>query len=117
MQYPLVVILSFGFNALMYSFIAEVTPGDLAAISKHSESWAEVAGLLAWKALELAIYWFGNFDGEAHQGWMFVALLTSPSVRRCVCFVAPIDTADDFALIFLLDQSLHVNLHDVCQCD
>lgn len=48
----------------MYSFIAVVTPGDLAAISKHSESWAEVAGLLAWKALELAVYWFGGLDGE-----------------------------------------------------
>ena len=52
----------------MYSFIAEVTSGDLAAISKHSESWAEVAGLLAWKASELAIYWFGEFDGERDSG-------------------------------------------------
>jgi hypothetical protein len=59
-----VVVLSFGLNALMYSFIAEVTPGDLASISKHTESWAEVAGLLSWKAVELAIHWFKDYDGE-----------------------------------------------------
>jgi hypothetical protein len=64
LQFPLVVTLSLILSALMYSFIAEITPGDLAAISKHSESWAEVTGLLAWKVVELAIYWFGGFDGE-----------------------------------------------------
>ena len=63
LQFPLVVILSFSLSTLLYSFIAEIGTGELASISKHSESWLDAAGLLAWKAVLLAVSWFGGFDG------------------------------------------------------
>jgi hypothetical protein len=63
LQFPLVVILSFGISTLLYSLIAEIGTGELASISIHSESWLDVAGLLAWKAVLLGVCWFGGFDG------------------------------------------------------
>jgi hypothetical protein len=64
LRFPLVVILSFGLSSLLFSIVAEVTAGDLAAISKHTESWLEITGLLGWKIVQLAVCWFGGFDGS-----------------------------------------------------
>jgi hypothetical protein len=63
LRFPLVVILSFTLSSLLFSIVAEVTAGDLAAISKHTESWVEITGLLAWKVVQLAVCWFQGFDG------------------------------------------------------
>lgn len=68
LQFPLIVVLSFSFSSLLFSIVAETTAGDLAAISKHTESWLEITGLLAWKALQLAVCWFGGFDGNIRPG-------------------------------------------------
>jgi hypothetical protein len=58
-----VVILSFTLSSVLFSIVAEVTAGDLASISKHTESWAEIMGLLGWKVVQLAVCWFRGFDG------------------------------------------------------
>jgi hypothetical protein len=63
LRFPLVVILSFSLSSLLFSIVAEITAGDLAAISKHTESWVEITGLLGWKVVQLAVCWFGGFDG------------------------------------------------------
>lgn len=63
LRFPLVVILSFTLSSVLFSIVAEVTAGDLAAISKHTESWVEISGLLGWKVVQLAVCWFGGFDG------------------------------------------------------
>ena len=63
LRFPLVVILSFTFSSLLFSIVAEVSAGDLAAISKHTESWVEITGLLGWKVVQLAVCWFGGLDG------------------------------------------------------
>jgi len=65
-QFIVVVILSFALESLLQSVVSQFGVGDLAAISKHSESWEEIAGLLGWKVTQLALYWFGNFDGKSH---------------------------------------------------
>jgi hypothetical protein len=64
LRFPLVVLLSFTLSSLLFSIVAEVTAGDLAAISKHTESWVEIAGLLGWKVVLLAVCWFRGFDGK-----------------------------------------------------
>jgi len=63
LRFPLVVISSFTLSSLLFSIVAEVTAGDLAAISKHTESWVEITGLLGWKVVQLAVCWFQGYDG------------------------------------------------------
>ena len=63
LRFPLVVVSSFTLSSVLFSIVAEVTAGDLAAISKHTESWVEISGLLGWKVVQLAVCWFGGFDG------------------------------------------------------
>lgn len=69
LRLPLVVILSFSLSSLLFSIVAQITAGDLAAISKHTESWVEITGLLGWKVVQLAVCWFGGFDGAYPWGF------------------------------------------------
>jgi hypothetical protein len=48
-QFPLVVILSLSSSALLYSFTADYTAGELATISRSlNERW-EVGALVGWR--------------------------------------------------------------------
>lgn len=48
-QFPLVVILSLSSSALLYSFAAEHTAGELATISRSLNEWWEIGALVAWR--------------------------------------------------------------------
>jgi hypothetical protein len=48
-QFPLVVILSLSSSALLYSFAAEYTSGELATISRILDKWWEVGALVGWR--------------------------------------------------------------------
>lgn len=75
-SFPLVVLLSFSLSSLLFTIVAQVTAGDLAAISQHAESWVEISGLLGWKVVQLGVCWFGGFGG------------VYASVREACCFLA-----------------------------
>ena len=63
-------------SSILFSLVSVGTAGDLAAISKHTESWLEVVGLLAWKTVQLAVCWYGDLDG------MFPSNLIERSKRQ-----------------------------------
>ena len=48
-QFPLVVILSLSSSALLYSFAADFTAGELAAVSRSLNEWWEVGALVSWR--------------------------------------------------------------------
>ncbi|MCJ1255372.1 hypothetical protein MMC24_003188 [Lignoscripta atroalba] len=62
LRFPLVVILSLTLSALLYSFTSEFTAGDLSSVSRSLNEWWQVSGLVGWKATELAIGWWGEYD-------------------------------------------------------
>lgn len=63
-KYVAAVVLSIlveaGLQSLTSAFLGT---GELAAVSKRSDSWLEIGGLLAWKIALITFYWFGGFDG------------------------------------------------------
>jgi hypothetical protein len=48
-QFPLVVILSLSSSALLYSFAAEYTAGELATVSRSLNEWWQVGALVGWR--------------------------------------------------------------------
>ena len=64
LRFPLLVLLNLSLSALFYSLASGVTAGDLSTVSRSINDWWEVAGLLAWKASELAAGWWGQYDGK-----------------------------------------------------
>ncbi|PVH86840.1 hypothetical protein DL98DRAFT_510314 [Cadophora sp. DSE1049] len=63
LRFPLVVTLSLTLSALLYSFAAEYTSGDLAKVSRTLDQWWQVSVLVGWRTFELGLGWFGNYDG------------------------------------------------------
>ncbi|KAK3692524.1 hypothetical protein B0T22DRAFT_16075 [Podospora appendiculata] len=62
-RFALVVILSLTISSLASSFLNVVTQGELTRISRQPESMTEKGLLAAWRIFELALAWFGDYDG------------------------------------------------------
>jgi hypothetical protein len=63
-RFFLVVFGSLVLSSVLFTFTAGFTQGDLGLVSKHLEEWWEVAGLIAWRGVEVALAWLLGFDGE-----------------------------------------------------
>ncbi|KAL8964151.1 MAG: hypothetical protein Q9183_004660, partial [Haloplaca sp. 2 TL-2023] len=46
----------------LYTLTSQFGTGDLAGVMKRRDEWWEISGLLAWKATELGIGWWGEYD-------------------------------------------------------
>ncbi|KAI1154220.1 hypothetical protein F4825DRAFT_197893 [Nemania diffusa] len=62
-QFPLVAILSLAISELGYSLLWPYTQGVLAAHARLPGTWAEVGAIMGWRLFELALGWFGDYDG------------------------------------------------------
>ncbi|KAI1126677.1 hypothetical protein F5Y10DRAFT_244346 [Nemania abortiva] len=62
-QFPLVAILSLAISELGYSLSWPYTQGVLAAHARLPGTWAEVGAIMGWRLFELALGWFGDYDG------------------------------------------------------
>lgn len=121
-RFVLVAGLSALVEALLQSVASQLGTGDLAAVSKHSESWPEIASLLAWKATTLGVYWFGGFDGK-HGALSFplssicLEQKLTPSlssIRRGCPHTSPQNAEHSSSFVLLSDQSTHhLSHHDV----
>ncbi|KAI1816056.1 hypothetical protein GGS20DRAFT_539911 [Poronia punctata] len=63
LQFPLVAVLSFVISALGYSLSLPFTKGVLATHSRLLGTWAEVGAISFWRLFELALGWYGEYDG------------------------------------------------------
>ncbi|KAH8673625.1 hypothetical protein BX600DRAFT_508869 [Xylariales sp. PMI_506] len=62
-QFPLIVTLSLALSSLGFSLAHPWTKGVLATYARSLESWEEYGVLIGWRVFELALGWFGNYDG------------------------------------------------------
>lgn len=62
LRFPLLVAFNIAISALLYTLASPFTKGDLATVSGRRDQWWEIAGLLGWKAVELAVGWGGGYD-------------------------------------------------------
>jgi hypothetical protein len=63
-RFILLVFCSLNLSSVLHTLTAEFTAGDLALVSKQLDEWWGVAGLLAWRAVELGLAWILEFDGK-----------------------------------------------------
>lgn len=82
LRFPLVATLSLTISALLYSATATYTGGELARVSRRLERWQEVGVLAGWRTVELALGWFGGYDGVDLGS--LVVLGHGPTVRCLV---------------------------------
>lgn len=63
-RFMLVVLDSLILSSVLFTLTASLTLSDLGHVSKHLKEWWEVAGLMAWRAVEVGLSWVFGFDGE-----------------------------------------------------
>ncbi|EKD13080.1 uncharacterized protein L3040_007163 [Drepanopeziza brunnea f. sp. 'multigermtubi'] len=63
LRFPLVVVLSLMLSSLLYSFTPDYMKADLGRVSRSRQEWWEVWALVLFRTFELALGWFGNYDG------------------------------------------------------
>lgn len=86
LRFPLVVILSLVGSSLAYSLSAAYLDGeDMGRVSRRLEGWDEVGALFGWRTAELALGWFGDYDG--YDLAALSLLSRGPSVGFLFCFV------------------------------
>ncbi|KAI1781538.1 hypothetical protein F4818DRAFT_40455 [Hypoxylon cercidicola] len=62
-QFPLVAILSLALSQLGYSLTWAYTKGALATHARLLSTWTDFGLVVGWRLFELALGWFGNYDG------------------------------------------------------
>ncbi|KAI1762484.1 hypothetical protein GGR53DRAFT_415974 [Hypoxylon sp. FL1150] len=62
-QFPLVAILSLAISQLGYSLAWAHTKGALTAHARLLSTWTDFGLVVGWRLFELALGWFGNYDG------------------------------------------------------
>jgi hypothetical protein len=63
-RFFLVIISSLALSSTLFTLTSPITLGELGSVSRHLEEWWEVGGLMAWKAVEVALAWALGFDGQ-----------------------------------------------------
>lgn len=91
-RYLGVVVISLLAEAATNFTASFVTPGDLAAISKHVDNPYETVALIAWKSTLLAIMWFGGFDGKHALGLKSTYCVYHEANRTAAIDVASLNT-------------------------
>ena len=62
-RFPVLVLVSLVISSAGFSALSPFLAGDLSSVSGRVEEWWQIAGVLAWKAVELAVGWWGEYDG------------------------------------------------------
>ena len=62
-RFSLAVFSSLALSSTLFTLTTGITLGELGSVSKHLETWWEVGGLMAWKAVEVGLAWILGFDG------------------------------------------------------
>ncbi|KAI1098982.1 hypothetical protein F4804DRAFT_99882 [Jackrogersella minutella] len=62
-QFPLVALLSLSLAALGYSLSWSYTKGPLVPHARVLSTWTDFGIVTGWRVFELALGWFGNYDG------------------------------------------------------
>ncbi|KAI2470441.1 hypothetical protein F4781DRAFT_390955 [Annulohypoxylon bovei var. microspora] len=63
MQFPLVAVLSLSLSALGFALSWSHTKGPLVPHARVLSTWSDIGIITGWKVFELALGWFGNYDG------------------------------------------------------
>ncbi|KAI9679811.1 MAG: hypothetical protein M1817_004825 [Caeruleum heppii] len=63
LRFPLLLLVNLTVSSLLYTVAATYGSTDLGGVSRRLDEWWEVAGLIGWRAIELAVGWICNFDG------------------------------------------------------
>ena len=63
LRFPVAAFLNMMISGILYSFTSNIGAGDLASVSRRRDEWWEILLVFGAKIAELAVGWFGEYDG------------------------------------------------------
>lgn len=63
-RFLLVVLSSLVLSSGLFSLTLQIHLDELRTVSKPLDSWSNVGGLLAWRAVEVGLAWVLGYDGN-----------------------------------------------------
>lgn len=63
-RFLLVVLSSLALSSGLFSLTSQIHLDELRTVSKPLDSWSDVGGLLAWRAVEVGLAWVLGYDGN-----------------------------------------------------
>ena len=64
-RFSVLVLVSLVISSAGFSALSPFLAGDLSSVSGRVDEWWQIVGVLGWKATELAIGWWGEYDGTS----------------------------------------------------
>ncbi|KAL8796769.1 MAG: hypothetical protein Q9195_000852 [Heterodermia aff. obscurata] len=65
LRYLILVFSSFALSVAARTFSSYFVEGDLASVTRTIDDWPQISGFLGGRAVELALGWWGRYDGRA----------------------------------------------------
>ncbi|RAL01617.1 uncharacterized protein BO80DRAFT_52574 [Aspergillus ibericus CBS 121593] len=95
-RFSLAVFSSLALSSALFSLTTGITLGELGSVSKHLETWWEVGGLMAWKAVEVGLAWILGFDGRDVLSFTFLTHLPTYSLLSTFYGLRPTTTLTSY---------------------
>lgn len=76
LRFPSLVLLSLVLSSALYSIASQYIAHDLGSVSRRLSNWWEVFGLIGWRAIELGIGWWSDYDGKVPRSAVEDAVLS-----------------------------------------
>ncbi|KAG2412266.1 hypothetical protein HFD88_009823 [Aspergillus terreus] len=97
-RFAAVVFISLGLSSALFTLTSRATLGELGSVSKHLEEWWEVAGLVAWKAVEVGLAWLLGFDARDVTSFMFLTHLPTYALLASFYNIRPTSILLSYAI-------------------
>ncbi|KAL4979235.1 hypothetical protein BDW66DRAFT_127924 [Aspergillus desertorum] len=100
-RFSLVIISSLALSSTLFTLTSPITLGELGRVSRHLEEWWEVGGLMAWKAVEVALAWALEFDGRDVLNFSFLVHLPTYALLSSFYGVRPTTILASYAIVIV----------------
>ncbi|RAH48047.1 ATP-binding protein [Aspergillus brunneoviolaceus CBS 621.78] len=100
-RFLLAVVSSLALSSGLFTLMPIVTRGELGNVSKHLETWWEVGGLMAWKAVEVGLAWILGYDSHDVCSFTFLTHLPTYSLLSTFYGVRPTTILASYAITIL----------------
>lgn len=67
LRFLILVLSSFALSVAGRTVSSYFVEGDLAGVTRTVDDWPQISGFLAGRAVELALGWWGQYDGTGKQ--------------------------------------------------
>lgn len=66
-RFIILVLSSFALSVAARTFSSYFVEGDLAGVTRTIDDWPQISGFLGGRAVELALGWWGKYDGRIQR--------------------------------------------------